>query len=169
MKTLATMLVISLLIGCDSRATGPVPIGPDDACASCRMLISERRYAAEMLDTNGTIYKFDDIACMMRFARVHGKNSPSVRFYVTDYATGRDWMDARQASFARLRNSSSSPMASGLAAFRNASDAARLMGAGAGSTHLLSFSDLWRNSTDKEDAAPAVSPVGRVSEGSHGH
>lgn len=167
MKTLATMLAISLLIGCDSRATGPVPIGPDDACASCRMLISERRYAAEMLDTDGTIYKFDDIACMMRFARVHGKNSPSVRFYVTDYATGRDWMDARQVYFARLRNSSSSPMASGLAAFRTASDAARSMGTR--STHLLSFSDLWRNSTDKEDAVSTASPVGRVSEGSHGH
>ena len=167
MKLLATMLVISLLIGCDSRATGPVPIGSDDACASCRMLISERRYAAEMLDSDGTIYKFDDIACMMRFARARGKNSPSVRFYVTDYATGRDWMDARQASFARLRNSSSSPMASGLAAFRNANDAARSMGAG--STRLLSFSDLWTDSTDKGNTVPTGSRVGRASEGSDGH
>lgn len=167
MRILATMLVISLLIGCDSRATGPVPIGPDDACASCRMLISERRYAAEMLDGNGTIYKFDDIACMMRFARAHGGNSPSVRFYVTDYATGRDWMDARQASFARLRNNSSSPMASGLAAFRNANDAARSMGARP--TRLLSFSDLWTNSTDKDNAASTVSHVDRAREGSDGH
>lgn len=167
MKTLATMLVISLLIGCDSRATGPVPIGPDDACASCRMLISEGRYAAEMLDNNGTIYKFDDIACMMRFARAHGKNSPFVRFYVTDFATGRDWMDARQASFARLRDSISSPMASGLAAFRDANEAAGSIGAGP--TRLLSFSDLWTNSTDKEDAVSTVSHVGRVREGSHGH
>lgn len=167
MKILATMLVISLLMGCDFRATGPVPIGPDDACASCRMLISEHRYAAEMLDTNWTIYKFDDIACMMRFARAHGKNSPSVRFYVTDYATGRDWMDARQASFAKLRNSSSSPMASGLAAFRNANEAVRAIGARP--SHLLSFSDLWTHSTDEENAMSSVSHVGRANEGSDGH
>lgn len=167
MKILATMLVISLLIGCDSRATGPIPISPDDACASCRMLISERRYAAEMLDTNGTIYKFDDIACMMRFARAHGKNSPSVRFYVTDHATGRDWMDARQASFARLRNSSSSPMASGLAAFRNSDEAARSIGAR--HTHLLSFDDLWTNITDRENAVPVKSDLDHGNEGSDGH
>jgi len=166
-RILATLLVISLLIGCDSRATGPVPIAPDDACAYCRMLISERRYAAELLDTDGTIYKFDDIACMMRFARAHGKNSPSVRFYVTDYATGRDWLDARQASFARLRNSSSSPMASGLTAFRNANDAARSMGARP--TRLMSFSDLWTNSTDKDNAMSTVSHVDRANEGSDGH
>jgi copper chaperone NosL len=161
------MLVISLLIGCDSRATGPVAIGPDDACASCRMLISDHRYAAEMLDGSGTIYKFDDIACMMRFARAHGANSSSARFYVTDYASGRDWMDARQASFARLRNSSSSPMVSGLAAFRNANDAAHSMGTRP--TRLLSFSDLWTNSTDNDNAAPAVSHVDRAREGSDGH
>ena len=167
MRILATILVISLVIGCDSRATGPVPIGTDDACASCRMLISERRYAAEMLDSNGTIYKSDDIACMMRFARAHGKNSSSARFYVTDYATGRDWMDARQASFAKLRNSSSSPMASGLAAFHNANEAARSMGAGP--SRLLSFSDLWTESTGKENAMSTASHVDRVSEGSDGH
>lgn len=168
MKILAIILVLSLLIGCDARATGPVAIGPDDACASCRMLISERRYAAEMLDTNGTIYKFDDIACMMRFARARGKNSSSVRFYVTDYATGRDWIDARQASFARLLNSSSSPMASGLAAFGNANEAAaRSMGTG--STRLLNFNDLWTNSTDRENAVSAKTDVGRASEGSNGH
>lgn len=150
MKILATMLAISLLIGCDSKATGPVAIGPDDACTSCRMLISERRYAAEMLDTNGTIYKFDDIACMMRFARAHGKNSASVRYYVTDYATGKDWLDARQASFLQLRNSRSSPMASGLVAFRNSNAAARVMEAG--HAPLLSFSDLWTNGIDKGSA-----------------
>ena len=167
MRTLIATLAISVLLGCNSRAKGPVPIAPDDACASCRMLISQRRFAAEMLDSDGTIYKFDDIACMMRFAQANGKNSPSVRFYVTDYAGGRDWLDARQAYFVRLRRSSSSPMASGLAAFHGGKDAA--LSGGAGAEPRVSFNDLWTNGADKENAMSAENRPGSRSGKIHGH
>jgi hypothetical protein len=56
---------------------------------------------------------------------------------------------------------------SGLAAFHNANEAARSMGAGP--SRLLSFSDLWTESTGKENAMSTASHVDRVSEGSDGH
>ena len=103
MKILAPILAVLLLTACQSKPRGPVPIERDDACASCRMAISERRYAAEAIDQDGNIYKFDDIACMLRFAHARGFQPSKANFYVTDYATGKDWVDARHAHFMKLR------------------------------------------------------------------
>jgi hypothetical protein len=44
-------------------------------------------------------YKFDDIACMLRFAHTCGFQPSSASFYVTNYANGKDWVDARHAHF----------------------------------------------------------------------
>jgi copper chaperone NosL len=146
-------LVLLLLTGCKSRSHGPVAIEADDSCASCRMAISERRYAAEIVDTDGNVYKFDDIACMLRFAHTHGMEPRTVDFYVTDYKTGKDWMDARQSYFAGLRSSVSSPMGSGLVAFRNLNDAQQLKENKFG--HALTFEELRRDldalNTDNRD------------------
>jgi copper chaperone NosL len=105
------------------------------------MAISERRYAAEIVEQDGTVYKFDDIACMLRFAHVHAKEAPTARFYVTDYATGKDWIDARESYFAKLATSVSSPMASGLVAFRDTHDAAHASSKPLG--RPVTFDELW--------------------------
>jgi copper chaperone NosL len=110
-RILASILAVLLLTACQSKPRGPVPIDRDDACALCRMAISERRYAAELIDRDGNIYKFDDIACMLRFAYARGFQPSSASFYVTNYANGKDWVHARHAHFMRLRTSVSSPMA----------------------------------------------------------
>jgi copper chaperone NosL len=140
-RTLGTLLALLLLVACDSKPKGPVPINADDACASCRMAISERRYAAELVEQDGTVYKFDDIACMLRFAHAHAKEASAARFYVTDYRTGQDWIDARQSYFVKLATSVSSPMASGLVAFRSSNDAAHVSSTPLGSP--VTFDQLW--------------------------
>lgn len=166
MRIVATILAMSLLIGCDSRATGPVAIAPDDACAFCRMLISDRRFAAEMLDSDGTVYKFDDIACMLRFAQAHGKNAPSAHFYVSNFAHSGEWLDVSRAYFVKLQFSSSSPMASGLIAFGSTSDAAQATGRG--SARLLRFGDLQAYIlNDIGTTANATQPQERIGTG-HG-
>lgn len=147
MKILATILLLSLLIACESKPRGPVPLDANDACASCRMAISERRYAAELLDHEGNIYKFDDIACMLRFAHSHGLQISNTTFYVTDYANSKDWLDARNAYFTQLQSSVSSPMASGVVAFRNIGDAVRATGGKI--NHPLRFENLWSQNVDQ--------------------
>ncbi len=141
MRPVTIILVLLLLTGCKSRPRGPVPIEPDDTCASCRMAISERRYAAELIDRAGNVYKFDDIACMLRFARAHAIREAAASFYVTDYKTGKDWIDARHSYFAGLTTSVSSPMGSGLVAFRDASDAEQV--AGNRFDHALTLEELF--------------------------
>jgi copper chaperone NosL len=135
-----------LLTACESKSRDPVALEPDDACASCRMLISERRYAAELIDGEEEVYKFDDIACMLRFARLRGIERSKATFYVMDYAGGKDWIEGTQAHFIKFRSSVSSPMASGIVAFRDAASAAT-----AGSKEgPLTFQELWSQETSTE-------------------
>lgn len=156
MKILAIIVGLLLLSGCNSKSRGPVPIEADDTCASCRMAISERRYAAELIKRDGSVYKLDDITCMLRFARSHALRSPAVNFYVTDYKNGRDWLDARHSYFAGLKTSVSSPMGSGIVAFRNAGDAEQVEGNKFG--HPLTFEELLARDVDTLGAETIGAP-----------
>jgi copper chaperone NosL len=156
-KILSPILAVVLLTACQSKPRGPVPIERDDACASCRMAISERRYAAEVIDRDGNIYKFDDIACMLRFAHARGFQPSQATFYVTDYANGKDWVDARHAHFMKLRTSVSSPMASGLVAVVASNDATQPLGTEA--QRVLTFDELWAKDVNELNTnASARSP-----------
>jgi copper chaperone NosL len=144
---IVAIILVLLLTACQSKPRGPVPIDRDDACASCRMAISERRYAAELIDQDGNIYKFDDIACMLRFAHARGFPPSQASFYITNYVTGKDWVDARHAHFIKLRTSVSSPMASGLVAVVDSNDAAQP--AGTEPQRVLSFDELWKKDVNE--------------------
>ena len=158
MKIALAMVLVLLLAACESRSRGPVPLERDDACASCRMLISERRYAAELIDRTGEIYKFDDIACMLRFAHAHGVQQSGAKFYVTDYASGNNWIDASQGHFVSLKSSVSSPMASGIVAFEDPSSAASASGQKEGP---ITFNELWAKNISATSTGTAPEPTRR--------
>lgn len=155
MKTALAIVLVLLLAACESRPRGPAPLERDDACSSCRMLISERRYAAELIDHPGEIYKFDDIACMLRFAHAHGMQQSGAKFYVTDYASSNNWIDAGQAYFVNLKSSVSSPMASGIVAFRDSSSA-RASGQKEGP---ITFTELWAKDISATSTGAAPEPT----------
>jgi copper chaperone NosL len=149
-RTPLAILMAVLLAACESKPRGPVALGRDDACASCRMLISERRYAAQLIDRDGEIYKFDDVACMLRFAHSHAMQQSSAKFYVRDYASGGDWLDAATAYFVRQRASVSSPMGSGIVAFRDVQSAATASQKG---ETPFAFAEIWSQQTVKMNSA----------------
>ena len=81
------------------------------------MAISQKQYAAELIDDARRIFKFDDIGCMLRFAREHkqaGAKSEDIYLFVRDYET-LEWLKITSATFVRSSRISS-PMASGLIA-----------------------------------------------------
>ncbi len=107
------------------------------------MAISEARYAAELIDSEDRVFKFDDIGCMLRFARERnliGSASSQLHIFVHNYA-GRDWVEAGKAHYVQSPGIPS-PMASGLIAFPDAAEAqtnaARFHG------HVIGFAELWR-------------------------
>ena len=87
-------------------------------CASCRMAISQKQFAAQLFDAEENVHKFDDVACMLRFLKQREMTPAAV--FVADYDT-REWIRGSSALFVRTARVDT-PMSGGLLAF---SDAAR--------------------------------------------
>ena len=129
----AVLLLLALACQADQR---PQAIEAHDACASCRMAISQPQYAAEAVDKEGVAYKFDDIGCMLRYLKEH--TLPQRRLYVMDYVN-RQWLEAERAVFVRS-DAIASPMAGGLAAFRDQPAARQFLKNSSG--QMISFAEL---------------------------
>jgi nitrous oxide reductase accessory protein NosL len=78
-----------------------------DTCVRCSMVISDRRFAAEMRGgEKNTVFKFDDIGCAAFWMRDKQKDYPwltdaASRIWVADVSsTGDKWLDARKAHYA---------------------------------------------------------------------
>jgi copper chaperone NosL len=110
----AGLIVLAALCGChgvDNSRPPSVRFG-EEACDSCRMIISDERFAAALVTEKGDALKFDDIGCLIQ----HESNQlrPDVSYWVRDYK-GEGWLNAREAMFIRSANVVS-PMGHGLAA-----------------------------------------------------
>ena len=78
-----------------SRSDQPIePVWGKEPCAYCKMLVSDKRYAAQIA-TGGERFFFDDLGCMVLWLETH---EPPVRFWVHD-AAGGGWLDAREAHY----------------------------------------------------------------------
>lgn len=88
-------------MGCKSN-DGPVdPVWGKEPCAYCRMLISERRYAAQAIDS-GDRYYFDDIGCMVLWQRKH-----TAALLWVHQSPENKWLNA---TVAKYKSGVSSPM-----------------------------------------------------------
>lgn len=92
----------ALLAGCRGEPTsGPVEIKWDrDADPRCGMVISDKRFAVQIRDPQGKVWKFDDIGCAMFWLaqRPFNEETPKSEYWVADYHSG-DWIDARRAHY----------------------------------------------------------------------
>lgn len=105
-------------MACRDGAALPVEIGMgSDACAHCRMTIVSKSTAAEIVAPGEEPRFFDEIGCLRDYI-AHATIAPNVAVYVADHRTGA-WVEARTAVF--VHTSVSTPMASGLLAYANAS------------------------------------------------
>ena len=105
-------------------------------CGYCRMAISQKQFAAEVLDSDGNPVKFDDIGCMLRYLASRQQKPAAV--FVVDYET-RQWNEAGRSFFVRS-SKISTPMAGGLLAFSDRSRAITAAGDLAGA--VQSFAEL---------------------------
>jgi copper chaperone NosL len=118
MQRILLAAVMLTMTSCQSRPPQPVEIEAHDMCSSCRMAISQKQFAAQLFDSEETVHKFDDIACMLRFMKQREVEPAAV--FVADYET-REWIHGNSALFVRT-DKIDSPMGGGLLAF---SDGAR--------------------------------------------
>jgi copper chaperone NosL len=110
--------------GCGADTSRPPSIRyGEEACARCRMIISDDRFAAALVTRGGEAMKFDDVGCLVEY-EAGRPTSPAAAaaYWVRDY-TGGGWLDARAATFVRSPQAHS-PMAYGLTAIPPNSPAA---------------------------------------------
>ncbi|MER3524750.1 MAG: hypothetical protein C4326_12025 [Ignavibacteria bacterium] len=114
--TLVAVLLAAVLGGCGATNNEPVAIFPEDICGQCRMAISDERFAAEIIDSDGEAYKFDDIGCMVKSRSRHTDMKINAIF-LKDYET-KEWIPYERASI--VETSIETPMGSGKLAFGSA-------------------------------------------------
>jgi len=71
-----------------------------DMCARCRMVISERNHAAQVINIQThENYKFDDIGCVILWFKEENITwKDSAKIWITDIQTSQ-WIDARTAFY----------------------------------------------------------------------
>lgn len=113
----ALLAMTLLLSGCSEPKPATIVIG-QDVGAFCGMVISDPRFAAQIVTKTGKTYKFDSIECMVAFmveATVPEDDVHSA--WVSDYDAPGTWLRADEARYlqsALLR----SPMGLNLSAFK---------------------------------------------------
>lgn len=118
----------SLLTACEEKGTWPegmTAIRWDrDTCTRCKMVISDRRFAAQIRGgPKNTSFKFDDIGCATTWRAEKLKEHPwlaetGTRFWVAEFGgKSEKWLDARSAHYL---SGKTSPMGYNYAAFADA-------------------------------------------------
>ncbi len=109
---------------CSVAPPGPAVLDTShEVCASCRMAVSARRFAAQLVAAGEEPRFFDDIGCLGNYLRApRGRVARGARAYVADHRTGA-WIPAAQAVYTRLTQVDT-PMGSHVVA--HADEASRL-------------------------------------------
>ncbi|AKF24098.1 hypothetical protein YH65_00765 [Sulfurovum lithotrophicum] len=103
--------------GCEKKQVGAVQQmhWDRDMCERCKMAISERKFAVQIIDPKtGKDYKFDDLGCAVLWMdeeKIPWKEQAII--WITDAKTGK-WIDARKAKYV---SGAITPMAYGFAAY----------------------------------------------------
>jgi copper chaperone NosL len=83
-------------------ASGPAPLDTrNDACAWCRMAVSDPRFAAQLALPGEDPVFFDDVGCLSDYLRAKPDVPEGARVYVADHRT-KAWVDAATAVYTRV-------------------------------------------------------------------
>ncbi|MDI9256258.1 nitrous oxide reductase accessory protein NosL [Flavobacterium sedimenticola] len=118
MRTFALSLITLLtLISCGSNEPKPIKLNID-SCDFCKMTIANGKFGAELITQKGRYYKFDDLACMVQFAKSNTV-VPYQSFFVNDYLKDNTLISVESAFFIKS-DKINSPMRGNMAAFSTA-------------------------------------------------
>jgi copper chaperone NosL len=115
------LLLLSILLACSSGEIKPVPVEDGDMCSFCKMAISEKQFAAEIITDDERVLKFDDVGCLLRYRQKAAGELKPAAIFVSDYDS-REWIMAENAFFVKSKTVKS-PMGSGIIAYGDRSKA----------------------------------------------
>lgn len=110
-RSLAAALGAWLALAACRPAEGPQPIVYDrEPCTYCRMLISEPRFAAQLVAQDGSVSSFDDPGCLLAYLE---ERQPSVGALWFHHDREERWLSEAQVAFEEVPHT---PMGYGLGA-----------------------------------------------------
>ncbi|MBI2794825.1 MAG: nitrous oxide reductase accessory protein NosL [Ignavibacteria bacterium] len=116
-----------ILVAC--TASGPTPINfGADPCAHCRMTITDKKFASELVSYTGKALKFDSPECLIGYYYQTSVESHTriTSIWVSNFNKPGELIDAKSASY--LRSSElHSPMGLNVAAFVNNQEASAML------------------------------------------
>jgi copper chaperone NosL len=90
------------LVACSSGPPGPAALDTrNDSCQSCRMTVSNPRFAAQLVAPGEEPRFFDDIGCLATYLRQNPSAGRGAVAFVADHRT-RAWILATTAVYARV-------------------------------------------------------------------
>jgi nitrous oxide reductase accessory protein NosL len=93
---LGLVLGAVLVVGCKGDGDRPIdPVWGKQPCEHCKMLVDDRRSAAQVVTAIGDRLYFDDVGCMVAWLDEH---KDSARAWVR-MPSGDGWLDARGARY----------------------------------------------------------------------
>jgi copper chaperone NosL len=112
-------LLVAAAAACAGRAVAPARLDTaHDACAYCRMIVSDRRFASQIVAPLEEPRFFDDLGCLANYLREAGDQPPRTAVYVADHSSGK-WVLAGHAVFTEVRTLTA-PMGSHVVAHESA-------------------------------------------------
>lgn len=112
-------LALAALAACQRGPPGPARLDPrNDACAHCRMAVSDPPFAAQLVAPGEVPLFFDDLGCLRDYLREHPRPPRGAVAYVADHRTSA-WVRAAAAVYARVPGLAT-PMNSELVAHQDA-------------------------------------------------
>lgn len=124
-KKIAILLPVSLFMFSSCGSVDPEPINLNkDACASCKMSISDGHFGSEIITKKGRVYKFDDMGCMLHYISENEQGNVAA-YYINDFSKENVLIDATKAWFIH-HESLKSPMGGNIAAFADKADAQKI-------------------------------------------
>lgn len=111
LRAALTVCLVCLFACSATQPEGPVPIVWDrEACAECRMLVGEPKFAAQLQTREGDVLNFDDPGCLLRYLNLRKPQTHAVYFH---HHKEDRWLPRAQVGFVPA---SPTPMGYGLAA-----------------------------------------------------
>ncbi len=108
-------LILVICGGCSPQELKAVEIEPGEMCMFCKMAISQKRFAAEFINREGEVFKFDEIGCMVRYLKQHSQTPAA--YFVADFDSG-EWLEGNKAMYVHSPEFET-PMSGGIIAFRD--------------------------------------------------
>ena len=108
-------LIIVICSACGSHELKAEAIEPGEMCTFCKMAISQKRFAAELINKQDEVFKFDEIGCMVNYLKQHPQTPAA--YFVADSVSG-EWLDGTTATYVHSAEFET-PMSGNIVAFRD--------------------------------------------------